>query len=524
MTSHPAELLAADQIVLAIDIGTSSVRALISDQTGTAIMATESQLSYRLETSRDGTAVFNAESLLDILIQAIDDTLRSLPPTTAPFVAVGVTSFWHSLLGLDRDGNPLTPIYYWADSRSDDTLASLASRLDAEPLRQRTGCRLHSSYWPAKLHWLRTTQPDLYASVTRWVSFTEYASRKLSQSTKTVMSISMASGTGLIDVHRLIWDDELLTVLNISPDSLPTLVDADHRANLNDHFSLRWPPLRDVPWFPALGDGACANVGSAAVGPARIALTLGTSGAMRVVLPAPAGSSWLVPTGLWAYRLDRGHAVLGGALSNGGNFRRWIAELTGLAVDENSAAIAAQPADGHGLTMLPFVAGERSPGWHADATGVITGLTLATTPTDLARAAMESVAYRFAQIYASLRPIVDPAHEIIANGGAVVSSPEWTEIIASALGHDVLALPAGDESTARGAALMALRSVGVLPSLRQVPDLAVEATRFAPSAADHERYRAAQSRQQALEILLYPNAGSAAAPVPSLSKDRPPDD
>lgn len=500
--------MAKQPVVLAIDIGTSSVRALVCDVGGNAIPDSETQVKYQLETTQDGGAGFPASDLFAILAETIDGTLARIQSSDFAFMAVGVTSFWHSLLGLDAAGAPITPVYFWADSRSDATIDGLARRVDQDAMRQRTGCRLHSSYWPAKIFWLQETQPDAASQVAHWVGFTEYAAQQLTGTANAGMSVGMASGTGMLDVHRVTWDETLLTALNLPVGVLPDLIDIKDHHVLGDEFAARWPALAGVPWIPALGDGACANVGSGAIGRDRIALTLGTSGAMRLILPAPAGEDWQVPSGLWAYRLDRDHAVIGGALSNGGNIRRWVLELTGRSPDEANAAARQGTADDHGLTILPFVAGERSPGWHAHADALITGLTLATTPDDLLRAAMESVALRFARIYRELRPIVASDHQIIGNGGAIVSSPEWTEIIASALGHEILALPAGDEATARGAALMALWSVGALANLNDAPDPAEMATPVAPNDADHARYLIAGERQMALENLIYPETGN----------------
>ena len=197
----------------------------------------------------------------------------------------------------------------------------------------------------------------------------------------------MASGTGLLDVHALIWDAEMLEVSGIGADRLSPLVDLGPPGCLRADFANRWPALADTRWFPALGDGACANVGSGAIGPSRMALTVGTSAAMRMILPRPPDEPWVVPHGLWAYRLDRERAVLGGALSNGGNLLRWIWDTTGTdRTDETTAAAAALAPDSTGLTFLPFLAGERSPGWYDDASGVIAGLTVTTGPEHLIRA------------------------------------------------------------------------------------------------------------------------------------------
>ena len=313
----------------------------------------------------------------------------------------------------------------------------------------------------------------------------------------------MASGTGLLDVHAMIWDAEMLDVSGIGVDRLSPLVDLGPPGCLRADFAERWPVLADAHWFPALGDGACANVGSGATGPSRIALTVGTSAAVRMILPRAPDQRWTIPDGLWAYRLDRDRAVLGGALSNGGNLLRWIWNTTGTdRDDETTAAAAALAPDTTGLTFLPFLAGERSPGWHDDASGVIAGLTLSTRPEHLLRAGMESVAYRLADVYDALRPLAAPEHEIVVSGGAILVMPSWLQITADALGHTLNASTPGDESTARGAALMAAVEAGMLPGLDGIFDGAGSDLRYAPDMANHERYRAGRARQARLEQSL----------------------
>ncbi len=492
-------------LALALDFGTSSLRALLFDRGGRAVEGSEEQLRYRLRTTADGGAEADAGELFELLVRCVDGALGRAGGRAGEIVAVGTTSFWHSLLGVDGAGEPVTPLFYWADTRAAEAAVALRRELDEAAVHARTGCRIHPSYWPATLRWLVDTDPDRFARAARWVSFAEYAARRLCGEDGAGVSVSMASGTGLLDVHRLAWDEPLLAHLGLAPDRLSPLVDVAPGAMLAPSYAERWLPLAGVPWYPALGDGACANVGSGAVGPGRIALTLGTSGAMRLVLPEPPGERFPVPPDLWAYRLDRDHAVLGGALSNGGNLHRWTRELVGLP-DENeaTAAAAAVHPDGHGLTVLPFVAGERSPGWHDRAAGVVAGLTLATRPEHLLRAAMEAVAYRFARLYEALRPQATAEHEIVANGGAILNSPLWLGIVADALGHDLRALPPEDEASARGAALVALVAAGVLPDLGTAPDPAAGATVHRPDPARHEVYRRGRERQEALEAKLFP--------------------
>jgi gluconokinase len=160
-------------------------------------------------------------------------------------------------------------------------------------------------------------------------------------------SVSMASGTGLLNAMSLQWDEELTGHFGLTAAALPTIVDrTDAYPPLHSVFRQRWPALANVPWYPAIGDGAAANVGSGCVTPDRIAMTIGTSAAMRVILTSPAGGLPIdVPERIWRYRLDRDHAVVGGALSNGGNVAAWVAERSEVAsIGELSAGAAMVPA------------------------------------------------------------------------------------------------------------------------------------------------------------------------------------
>jgi gluconokinase len=490
-------------LLIALDAGTSSVRALAFDRAGTTIAETESQLRYSLDITADGGATFPADALFDITVRCLDEAVTRLGARAGDVAAVGATSFWHSLLGIDDDGEPTTPVLYWADTRSAAAATALRQELDAEAVLQRTGCRLHSSYWPAKLRWLRDAEPDTFRRTERWISFAEYALSRLCTGDASAVTVCMASGTGLLDIHTTDWDPEMLSISDVSAQRLSPLVDLGPPGQLREDFARRWPALAGARWFPALGDGACANVGSGAVGRSRIALTVGTSAAVRLILPRSSQVEWIIPPGLWAYRLDRDRAVLGGALSNGGNLLRWVWGTTGTGPDDEATIAAAKlPSDATGLTILPFLAGERSPGWHDDATGVVAGLTLSTRPAHLIRAAMEAVAYRLAAVYDALTPLAAAAHQILVSGGAILEMPAWLQITADVLGHTLNAPTPGDETTARGAALMAAVEAGILPTLDNAPDPARNPALYIPDPANYEPYRAGRERQARLESAL----------------------
>ncbi|MFT4040145.1 MAG: FGGY family carbohydrate kinase, partial [Thermomicrobiales bacterium] len=159
---------------LAIDAGTSSVRALVFDNAGNPIEGAEAQIPYRIETTPDGGATFPAPELFGLTVATIDQLVEAIGDAASEITAAGTTSFWHSLLGLDADGAPCTPIYYWSDICSAPDALALREELNANAVWQRTGCRLHPSYWPAKLRWLQRTEPKMVAQVARWCSFPEY--------------------------------------------------------------------------------------------------------------------------------------------------------------------------------------------------------------------------------------------------------------------------------------------------------------------------------------------------------------
>jgi gluconokinase len=336
----------------------------------------------------------------------------------------------------------------------------------------------------------------VWRRATHWLSFGEYLQRQLFG--KAVCSVSMASGTGLLDVHRCEWDQQVLDAIALDPVWLSPLGDTDDAlTGLCSEWSTRWPALAGLPWFPALGDGACSNIGSGCTSPERIALMVGTSGATRVVAATP--DVEVVP-GLWCYRVDRQRPLLGGALSEGGNLFAWMRATLQLdALPDLEKEIAAMAPDAHGLTMLPFLAGERSPGWAADARGAISGLSLSTHPTDILRAGLEAIAYRFALIHQRLDAVATAHADVVASGGALLGSPAWMGIMADVLGRRVVA--SGErEASSRGAALLALEALGLLPHI-DAAHTAFSAT-YQPDTERHARYQQAIARQAGLYDLL----------------------
>jgi len=487
--------------VLALDLGTSSVRAVVYDARGAMVASTLTDLPYKVQTSEAGEVSSDPDRLLKLIVQGIDGALAAARKEKVGILAAGASCYWHSLMGVDRIGRPTTELLTWADTRSAPQTRSLRTHFDERTYHARTGSFFHASYWPAKLRWLRQTRPAVVRRTARWISLGEYLYQELLDDRR--VSVSIASGTGLLDVNRCEWDEDALRLAGITATQLSTLSDWDQPArSLRQHFARRWPELHDIPWYLPLGDGALANVGAGCTSPRWACATIGTSGALRVVLDRKRVT---VPWGTFVYRLDRRRYVVGGALSEGGNVVRWFTDALGFKPKKKlERAAGALPPDGHGLTVLPFWAGERSPNWRGDARAVIAGLSLATQPAQLLRAAMEAITYQFVAVAAAMERVVARPESVIATGGQLIHSPAWSQMLADALNLRVMMSPE-PEASSRGAALLALHALGKLPRLWSLSP--ARGRTFRPRASVHAVYERARRRQQHLYDLLFPPLG-----------------
>jgi gluconokinase len=484
--------------VLALDLGTSSVRAVVYDTRGRMLESTLSDLPYKVRTTEAGEVSSDPDDLLNLIANSIDRALKAARKENVTLLAAGASCYWHSLMGVDVRGRPTTELFTWADTRSAPEARRLRARFDERAYHARTGCFFHASYWPAKLRWLRSTRSSVVRRTAHWISLAEYLYQQLFGQTR--VSISIASGTGLLDVRQCRWDAQALKLAGITSAQLSPLADTDQRLqSLRPGFARRWPELREIPWFLPLGDGGLANVGAGCVSPAWPCATIGTSSALRVILAQPRVR---IPWGIFAYRLDRHRYVIGGALSEGGNVVRWFTRGLGPKPKKRLERVAAElPPDHHGLTVLPFWAGERSPNWRGDARGVIAGLSLGTQPADMLRAAMEAITYQFVAMASALRQVAPRPRAVIATGGQLVHSPAWSQMLADALNRRVVISPE-TEASSRGAALLALHALGYLPRLWET--VPARGRSYRPRARVHAVYERARGRQQQLYDLFFP--------------------
>jgi gluconokinase len=432
--------------VLALDVGSSSVRACAYDERGREV----GEAARRTYEARHG------ELDADELVAACQAVLGEAGGGQD---ALGISCFMHSLLLLDVNDRPLTPVLLWQDRRAAAQAEELSVRLDPEAVHKRTGCFLHPSFWPAKLAWLGPR----VAEAARVVSLADYLFLRLTGELRT--TLSTASGSGLLDLHARRWDAGLLEELQVDESKLPPIGAEPAGAIL-----------------PPLADGACSNLGAGCTTRERAALMIGTSGALRVLYeggPEPR-------PGLFCYLLDERRVFEGGAVSDGGNLHAWL-ERT-LRVDKPEP----REPDGHGLTFLTLLGGERSTGWNPRATGAIAGLSFDTDPSDLFQAALEGATYRLAEIAERLPEI----REVVATGHALLAGDRWAQLCADVLGCPLTASGV-EEGSARGAAVHALERLGA------DPDPAPLGRTYEPDPSRTEIYAEAGRRQRELYDRLY---------------------
>ena len=483
------------KLILGLDIGTSSVRAALYDDSGTMVPDTLVKNERSLTATEEGGSEIDAELALKQVVNTIDEILKKPAARNGEIQYVAQAAFWHSLVGVDRSGKATTKVFSWADTRSRKYTSVLKKRFDERKIHDRTGARFHSSFWPAKLLWLRKEFPRVFSQTELWLSFSDLMALRLFGVAAT--SISMASATGVFDIRTCEWDTKLLRFLGVRPDALPLVSAGSYTFYLNAKFAKRWPRLKNAQWFPAIGDGAANNIGAGCLKRSRAALMIGTSGAMRMVFRG--GPPKKIPSGLWCYRIDEQRVIIGGALSDGGGLYAWLNQTLRLAEnkDLDRQISERQPAE-HDLVFLPFLAGERSTGYNENAAGAIVGLTSTTDPVDIARAALESVAFRFAEIFDQLNSVA-PVREIAASGGALRESPVWTQIIADVLGRN---LSASDtpEASMRGAVLLALETTGKIKNIEKMPTPAGKT--FRPDKSRKAIYASARKRHKEIYRLL----------------------
>ncbi len=479
--------------LLVIDLGSSSARTLLFDDDARLIDGAICSRKHDFFTDSAGRATADAAELRRLVETCLDEILNH--QAASSIRAVGLASFAGNWLGLDAEGEACTPVLTYADTLGRSEIPALLTKLGgrADAYHQATGCRLHPAYLPAQYAQLQRAQPALEARISRVSDIGGYLYRQWF-GREAPVSYSLASWSGLLETARRDWhrDYARLLVGENLLSKLPRLADYDQAlTGLRAEYAARWRPLRYAPFLLALGDGAAANIGSGALDSSRIALTMGTTSALRVVKDIER-----VPRGLWRYLVCAGLPLVGGATSEGGNVYQWL--MKDLLQDDGGLEdqLSKRAPDGHGLTVLPLLAGERSPGWQPKASGTVHGIRRNTGRVDILQAHLEAVAIRLSLIFDQLKA---PGATVAAAGGALQSSAAWAQMLANAF-DSPLQLLAEAEITARGVALMMLRSLDGMDPAAKPPRIGRVVQ---PDAQAVSLMKAARERQVELYRRLY---------------------
>jgi gluconokinase len=436
-----------DARVLALDLGTSSVRALVFDDRGAPLPDMLARRPTHLDISDGGKAELDPDGVVAAIGECLDELASRGGLDGVGHVATSCA--WHSVIALDGGGRRLTGALTWADTRAAPLVAELRSRADMDRLQAVTGARPHTLYWTAKLPWLAR---ELSPAPARYLGLAEYVTGALLGDPSA--SASMASGTGLLELASAAWDPQALELAGVDERALPAVVGGGWTGRLGSDGARRWPALAAAAWHPATGDGAASNVGAGCVSADRAAINVGTSAAIRVVEAVDQAGP--LHRELWRYLVDDRRVVTGAAFSGGGNLYAWLRRVTALPVEGSvEDELAKVPPGSRGVVVMPYQAGSRPPLDLAAGSGAITGLSLATTAVEILAATLESVCYRLAAGYEALASALPRPPEVVASGGAMVASPWWQQTLADVVGRPVLVVDE-PEASARGAALVAL--------------------------------------------------------------------
>ena len=427
-------------------------------------MIGDGEAGYELLEPAPGQAVQDPEAVL----AGVRDAVRAaVAGTRAEIAGVSFSSAMHGLLALGAGDEPLTPLITWADMRA----AEQAERLRRErpELHDRTGTPLHPMAPLPKLVWFAEHEAETFSAVRRWAGIKELVVARLTGTW--AVDHSVASATGLLNLRELDWDDEALAIAGIDAKALSPLVPTTHRLELDAACAADLGLEGGVALIVGAADGPLANLGVGAVAPGVAACSIGTSGALRLMVERPAVDP---QRRVFCYALLPGHWIVGGAINNGGAVLRWAGEALapdlGPHAEGHLLELAADvPAGSEGLLMLPYLLSERAPHWSTVPRGAYVGLTRHHGRGHLVRAALEGVCLQLAVVLASVRDAGNEVGEIRATGG-FARSDLWRQMLADALGMPI-GFPAGHEGSAFGAALLAMDALGMVDGLDRAAGL-----------------------------------------------------
>ena len=489
-------------LVIGLDLGTTTCKALAVRPDG-SVSASASN-AYNIRSHLPGWAEQDPQAVWQTAVDTLSAVASRL---AAPPSALSLSGAMHSLLPVTEDGTPLAAAMTWADTRAKAQARLLRGRTGSHGPYARTGCPLQPIYNPARLLWFRENNPEVFGRAAYFVSLKDWVLFRLTG--KWATDIGLASTTGLLDIRSFEWDEEMLAFAGVSADRLPALVSPLAIAGaITGEAAEKTGLPAGLPVIAGGSDGGLANIGAGANTPGQVVISVGTTGAIRKVVDAPYLDGSIRT---WCYVLMEGQWFAGGAINNAGLALQWVrdkfyADIPGDAGYERllAEAAAAHPGAG-GVLVLPYFTGERSPYWKPDASGLIYGLKQDTTRGQIARAALEGVAFCLADVWEALGEESQPP-EHVSLTGSVTRIPLWAGIISDVLGLQLHLVDAADAS-ALGAAIIGHMGLGNISRAGVIPTPDGRGNVVHPDPGRHKLYRQGHKAFRGLCVDFINSAG-----------------
>nr|WP_067061743.1 gluconokinase [Mucilaginibacter sp. L294] len=438
-----------------IDLGTGSTKAVAVDVAGKTIATAQSY--YPTNTPRPGYSEQNPDLIWRAFLNCISKIITNLKQ--AP-TAISFSSAMHSIMPVDEKGNALADAMLWSDSRSADIALKIRNAADGEDIYRHTGTAIYAMSPLCKITWLREHDNELFKKAHKFISVKEYVWFKLFGAFE--VDYSIASAMGMFDILDLKWYDKACVLAGVDGARLSTPVNTVYKRYLASADIL--PGIgTDTAFIIGASDGCCANLGGNAVQEGVGALTIGTSGAVRVGSKAPVYNYQAMT---FNYLLKAGTFICGGAVNNGGAAVNWLLKsflkldtVTDETYKQLFKAIDTVNPGSDGLVFLPYLYAERAPIWDAKSSGAFININFKHQQQHFLRAALEGICFALNDVLNAVERPEQPIEEIVVSGG-FISSATWVQVLADITGKKLVLLQSGDAS-AIGAIYLAMEALGV---------------------------------------------------------------
>jgi gluconokinase len=466
--------------ILGIDIGTGSTKAVAVDKAGIAFDSC--QFYYSTRVPRPGFAEQNPDEIWQAFCRCLEEMTTRL---NVP-IAISLSSAMHSVIPVSHSGEVLYPMITWADARSASIAEDIRKSTEGESIYKNTGTPIYAMSPLSKIIWFRIHEPDIFSKTARFISIKEFIWHRLFGSYE--IDYSIASGTGLFHIITHQWNDASLSLAGITTSQLSQPVITNYTRYNHTAAALSFLPGQ-IPFVIGGSDGCLANLGSLAIVAGVAALTIGTSGAVRISHPTPIYNFAAMT---FNYCLDENLFICGGPVNNGGIVIQWLLKnILGRTTPaaEDYALLFRETATispgSEGLIFLPYLAGERAPLWTSETCGVFFGIMQHHRQVHFCRAVLEGVCFSLRQVLEAVESRDTPISQINVSGG-FVQSVDWIKMLADITGKRICILSEEDASSI-GAAFLAMKSLKLIngySDLKAANEVIVE-----PDPDHFEKYR-----------------------------------